>query len=232
MKTKFFTIILFHSFLTVFIAQSGNVGINTSNPVEKLDVNGRTYTNSLYLRNPGEPTTTGGHFLATSDNNVSGTSLQLYDPTVGNSALFNYMKLVLTGVPKSGITDYDTKIDANNFLAVIHNYSFGLANGDSDVTLDYIGAQGVNDSKQGSPDPDIRMYKSNGTWHLKAIFTNSTLIDYTNNTSPSTTYNNFTLIFYIMVHKKLIAKQNIPNININLGGANGSSQSIPKPSGF
>jgi hypothetical protein len=229
MKTKIFTIILSLSFLTVFVAQSGNVGINTSNPVEKLDVNGKTYTNSLYLRNPGEPTTTGGHFLATSDN-VSNTSLQLYDPTVGNSALFNYMKLTLTGVPKSGITDYDTKIDANNFLAVVHNYSFSLANGDNYVTLDYIGTQGANDLKQGSP--DIRMYKSNGTWHIKAIFTNSTLIDYTNNINPSTTYNNFNLMFYIMVYKRLITKQNIPDININLNGANGSSQNIPKPSGF
>jgi hypothetical protein len=229
MKTKFFTIIFSLSFLTVFVAQSGNIGINTSNPVEKLDVNGKTYTNSLYLRNPGEPTTTGGHFLATSDN-VSSTSLQLYDPTVGNSALFNYIKLTLAGVPKSGITDYDTKIDANNFLAVIHNYSFSLANGDSYVTLDYIGTQGVNDSKQGST--DIRMYKNNGTWHIKAIFTNSTLIDYTNNTNPSITYNNFTLMFYIMVYKRLITKQNIPDININLNGANGSSQSITKPSGF
>ncbi|MFP3597004.1 hypothetical protein [Chryseobacterium sp. SIMBA_029] len=229
MKTKFFTIFLSFSFLTVFVAQSGNVGINTSNPVEKLDVNGKTYTNSLYLRNPGEPTTTGGHFLVTSDN-VSNTSLQLYDPSIGNSALFNYMKLILTGVPKSGITDYDTKIDANNFLAVIHNYSFSLANGDNYVTLDYVGTQGANDSKQGSP--DIRMYKNNGTWHIKAIFANSTLIDYTNNTNPSTTYNNFTLMFYIMVYKRLITKQNITDINIDLNGANGSSQSIPKPSGF
>ncbi|MFP3577728.1 hypothetical protein, partial [Brevibacillus sp. SIMBA_040] len=80
--------------------------------------------------------------------------------------------------------------------------------------------------------PDIRMYKNNGTWHIKAIFANSTLIDYTNNTNPSTTYNNFTLMFYIMVYKRLITKQNITDINMDLNGANGSSQSIPKPSGF
>ncbi len=229
MKAKLLIIILPILFLSNLKAQSGKVGINTANPTETLDVNGKTYTNSLYLRNPGEPTMAGGHFLATSDN-ISDTSLQLYDPTLGNSALFNYMKLTLTGVSKGGITDYDTKMDADNFLAVIHNYSFKLADGNDYVTLDYVGTTGVNDSRQGAP--DIKMFKSNGTWHIKASFINSTFIDYTNNTNPSTTYDNFTLTFYIMVYKRLITKQNIPDVTVDLGGTNGSSKSINKPSGF
>lgn len=204
-------------------AQIGKVGIKTDKPTETLDVNGRTYTNSLYLRNPGEPTMTGGSFLATSEN-----AIQLYDPNQESSGLFNYLKLSLTGVSGEGITDYDTKIDANNFLVILHNYSFRLNNGSTNVMLDY-GDNGINDNKQGSP--DVIAFKSNGTWHIKAKFTDSRII--ANITGgASRTYNNFTVDLYLMAYKRLITKQNINDINADLGGANGSAQTINKPSGF
>lgn len=204
-------------------AQNGKVGIKTDSPTETLDVNGKTYTNSLYLRNPGEPTMTGGSFLATSEN-----ALQLYDPKLESSGLFNYIKLTLTGVSGEGITDYDTKIDANEFLVILHNYSFKLSNGNTNVMLDY-GDNGINDNKQGSP--DVTAFKSNGTWHIKARFTDSRILAYTS-TGPSRTYNNFTLDLYLMAYKRLITKQNIKDINADLGGTDGSTQTINKPSGF
>ena len=204
-------------------AQQGKVGINTTNPTETLDVNGKTYTNSLYLRNPGEPTMSGGSFLATSEN-----ALQLYDPALESSGLFNYLKLTLTGVPGTGIADYDTKIDANNFLVVLHNYSFKLNDGTTSVMLDY-GDNGINDNRQGSP--DVVAFKSNGTWHIKAQFTDSRIIA-TNSPIPSRTYNNFTVDLYLMAYKRLIEKQNINDINADLGGNDGSTQTINKPSGF
>lgn len=204
-------------------AQTGKVGIKTTNPTETLDVNGTSFTNSLYLRNPGEPTMTGGHFLATSQN-----SLQIYDPTLESSGLFNYIKLSLTGVSASGITDYDTKIDANNFLVVVHNYSFKLNDGSTSVALDY-GDNGTNDNRQGSP--DVITFKSNGTWHIKAGFSNSKLIAFTS-TNPARTYNNFTVELYLMAYKRLITKQNISDINIDLSGTDGSARTAGKPSGF
>lgn len=206
-----------------FNAQTGKVGINTDKPTETLDVNGNTYTNSLYLRNPGEPTMTGGSFLATSEN-----ALQLYDPKLESSGLFNYVKLTLTGVSGAGITDYDTKIDANNFLVILHNYSFKLNDNSTNVMLDY-GNNGVNDNRQGSP--DVVAFKSNGTWHIRAKFTDSRIIA-TNTNPPSRTYNNFTVDLYLMAYKRLITKQNINDINADLGGNDGSSQTINKPSGF
>lgn len=204
-------------------AQTGKVGIKTDAPVETLDVNGKTYTNSLYLRNPGEPTMTGGSFLATSEN-----ALQLYDPNLESSGLFNYIKLSLTNVAGTGVTDYDTKIDANNFLVVLHNYSFKLSNGNTNVMLDY-GDNGVNDNKQGSP--DVVAFKSNGTWHIRARFTDSRMIANTS-TGPSRQYNSFTLDLYLMAYKRLITKHNINDINADLGGTDGSTQTINKPSGF
>lgn len=210
--------------LGIFLnAQIGKVGINTANPTETLDVNGKTYTNSLYLRNPGEPTMTGGSFLATSQN-----GLQLYDPALESSGLFNYLKLTLTGVSGTGITDYDTKIDANNFLVVLHNYSFKLNDGNTNVMLDY-GDNGINDNKQGSP--DVVAFKSNGTWHIRARFTDSRIIA-VNSSSPSRNYNNFTVDLYLMAYRRLITKQNISDVTADLGGNNGSTQTITKPSGF
>ncbi|WP_060868522.1 hypothetical protein [Chryseobacterium indologenes] len=222
MKRKIYIIMIMS--LGLFLnAQKGKVGINTSNPVETLDVNGKTYTNSLYLRNPGEPTMTGGSFLATSEN-----AIQLYDPTLESSGLFNYLKLSLTGVSGLGITDYDTKIDANNFLVVLHNYSFKLNDGTTNVMLDY-GDNGVNDNKQGSP--DVVAFKSNGTWHIRARFSDSRIVA-TNANPPSRVYNNFTVDLYLMAYKRLITKHNIADVNADLGGTDGSAQTINKPSGF
>lgn len=202
-------------------AQNAKVGIKTANPTETLDVNGSSYTNSLYLRNPGEPDKTGGHFLATSKN-----TLDLYDPALESSGLFNYIKLTISGVPSTGIIDYDTKIDATRFLVVVHNYSFKLNNGSTQVALDY-GANGVNDNKQGSP--NVNTFRSNGTWHIRANFTNSTLQRYSN---PDGTYNNFKVDLYLMAYKYLITKQNIEDNIQNLGGTNGSTRALNKPSGF
>lgn len=204
-------------------AQTGKVGIKTDKPTETLDVNGKTYTNSLYLRNPGEPTMTGGSFLATSEN-----ALQIYDPNLESSGLFNYIKLTLTNVSGDGIADYDTKIDTNNFLVVLHNYSFKLSNGNTNVMLDY-GNNGLNDNKQGSP--DVVAFKSNGTWHIKAKFTDSRIIANTS-AGPQRDYNNFTVDLYLMAYKRLITKHNISDVNADLGGTNGSTQTINKPSGF
>lgn len=222
MNRKNYSIILF--FTGLFLgAQHTKVGIKTANPTETLDVNGSSYTNSLYLRNPGEPDKTGGHFLATSKN-----TLDLYDPTLESSGLFNYIKLTISGVPATGITDYDTKIDATKFLVVVHNYSFQLNNGSTEVALDY-GSNGINDNKQGSP--NVNTFKSNGTWHIRANFTNSKLLNYTAG-DPDNTYNNFKVDLYLMAYKYLITKQNINDDTQDLGGTNGSTKALSKPSGF
>lgn len=205
-------------------AQTGKVGIKTTNPQETLDVNGSSYANSLYLRNPGEPTSTGGHFLASNSNN-----LQIYDPNSGNSALFNYIKLVLTNVTKDGVADFDTKIDSSKFQLVIHNYSFqayDTATNTStvDVALDY-GNNGINDDKQGSP--EVVAFVSGGTWHIKARFTNSVIVKY-----ATTGHNNFNIELYMVAYKYLISKSNFQDTTININGTDGSTITLTPPTGF
>ncbi|MGG7468828.1 hypothetical protein ACVVIH_07750 [Chryseobacterium arthrosphaerae] len=133
----------------------------------------------------------------------------------------------MTGVTKNGIADYDTKIDAKRFGIVVHNYAFKLDDGSTYVALDY-GDNGTNDKAQGAP--EVMSFVSNGTWHLKASFTNSVLVKYTNFTP--TAYDNFNVEFYIVAYRDLISKSNIPDTTVDLGGTNGSTKSLIPPSGF
>ena len=54
-------------------------------------------------------------------------------------------------------------------------------------------------------------------------------MDYIN---PDGTYNNFKIDLYLMAYKYLITKQNINDDTKDLGGTNGSTQALSKPSGF
>lgn len=209
----------------------GGVGINTDTPQEALDVNGKTYTNDLYLRNPGEPTTSGGKFLVSANDNSTETTLKLLNMQSGNNAIFNYITLNLTGVSKHGISNYDTKIDADKYILVLHNYSVKLnadqgVNNATKVMLDYDN-DGANNNAQGSP--EFTSFKEDGTWRIKAKFTNSALKKLT---APNEDYNNFTIELYMVAYRKLITKQNINDVTIDLEGTDGSNKTLNKPTGF
>ncbi len=231
---QFLYIVLLQAFFVGSIkAQQNKVGINTPNPAETLDVNGKTTSKGLYLRNPGDTSSGGGRFLASyAETEKNTTSLQTYDPESGNSALFNYLLLTLNNVPKQGVTNYDTKIDADNFVVVIHSYD-ALYNGSSGsvrMALDYIGTEGSNDGKQGSPEFVAYRDSTTNTWHIKARFMNSNMRKLDDPTSS--TNNSFNITMSIMVYKKLISKQNINEISKDLGGSAGTGDKLPKPPGF
>ena len=221
MKTILFGILFLITF-NIYSAQTGKVGINNNNPAETLDVNGKTYTQSLYLKNPGEPTETGGSFLASNGTSVN-TSLQRYP---SDNKLFNYIFLTLNNVSNDGVTDLNTKISTTNFTLVVHNYSFKTSTGSTSVSLDHTSSNTL----QGSP--NIAAYKgTDGFWHIKANFTNSKFIN------VGGTVNNadrFTIELYMVAYRYLITKQNISDINTNLGGTNGNTTtySTPVPTGF
>lgn len=207
----------------VYNAQTGNVGIGTQNPTENLDVNGTTYTNKLYLRNPGFPTEPGGRYLVTSNN-----KLDVQDPSTETSAFYNYIKLTLTGIPKQGLTDYDTKIDANKFVLVLHSYYITSANDDEKILLDY-NRDGSNNSKQGSP--NFTAFRSNGTWHITGNFINSNLV-YNAPGGVNLNYNTFKIAFNLVAYKYLITKNSFPSQTVNLGGTDGSATPLTPPPGF
>ncbi|MEN2435070.1 hypothetical protein AAH994_06620 [Weeksellaceae bacterium A-14] len=230
MKTKISIYILL-VLCGLFRAQTytGKVGINTSDPQETLDVNGYVYTDEIYLRNPGEPTMTGGKFMASSeDNSSAATHLEVYPEYDG---LFNYIKLTLTNVPNTGVADFNTRIDADKYILVVHNYSFKIDNGGTNVGLQHNDLSTIK-GKQGSP--EVMAFKGDDNkWHLKARFTDSKLVKI--NEESIGYHNNYQVEFYMVAYRYLISKQNIPDAGKDLGGTDGSNHSqhsIPVPAGF
>lgn len=234
-KNKIYSFIAFLC-CSLIIAQTGNVGVSSTPfvPQENLDVNGKTYANSVYLRDPGEPLETGGKFLASvADKAVRNSKDTPFTKYSGNKPLFNYIQLNLNNVASSGITDFNTKISTKEFVLVIHNYAFknyssnsnSSINGTTTVTL-----RNSNANVQGSP--NITAYKgSDDFWHIRANFTNSTfrrVSDFDTNSYR------FRIELYMMAYRYLITKQNIENQSVNLGGNDGSAStySVPKPTGF
>ena len=222
--------------LTAF-AQEKRVGINTTTPQETLDVNGVLTTKKLYLRDPGSATQTGGGYLAAT---VSESKIGIY-PT--NEALFSYLPLTFTNVNKDGLIDYDTKIPADKYIVVLHNYAIKTKSGSTAVALKYpnvttttgYGSNQVTTytnqdfKKQGSP--NFTAYKAGTppTWHVTGNFTNSELKD--TNSSPQ---NRFTINMYLMVYRYIITKQNITQQNATFGAPAGitGASGIPAPDGF
>lgn len=225
--------ILFLVMLTLlsgnFFAQNGKVGINTTNPQETLDVNGKTYTDDLHLRDPGEPTLTGGKFLASSeDNSAALTHLEVYPDYDG---LFNYIKLTLTDVPNTGVSDFNTLIDADKFILVVHNYSFKIDDGGTNVGLQHNELSTVP-GKQGAP--EVKAFKGlDNKWHVKARFTDSKMVKIGNNGPESHT--KYQVELYMVAYRYLISKQNIPDVAKDLNGSAGDDPAVhivPVPSGF
>ena len=111
---KYYTLLFFFSIFLFLHAQTENVGINTDIPTENLDVNGKTYANEVYLREPGEPTETGGTFLASSNETATGASNTPFRLYSSDKSLFNYINLTFTNVSNDGVIDYNTKISNKN----------------------------------------------------------------------------------------------------------------------
>lgn len=210
---------------------NAQVGIKNPNPKETLDVIGDISTKKLYLRDPGSPTETGGDFLGGSSN-----TLDRLDPTKTPMAIFNYIKLSLVNVsPTQGVRDFDTKIDANKFILVVHNFSVDSYTKTaiptfSSAAVDY-NNDGINNNAQGSP--VFQSFVSGGTWHVRGYFDNSAFkpLDTSSGQPPENTYN---INLYMVAYYNSVTKNNITDKAVNLSGTDGSgpSYSIPKPTGF
>lgn len=220
---------LYNLFLILFsIVIHAQVGINNSAPVETLDVVGDTSTKKLYLRNPGNPTQTGGYFLGGNAN-----TLNRLNPNSTPMGIFNYLKLSLTNVSPSGVTDFDTKIDASKFVLVVH--SFGLQSvtaagvASTRITVDY-NNDNINNKIQGSP--VFQSFISGGTWHVRGFINNSTFKAVNPSGGISTDPHTYNIDFFMVAYYHIVTKDNIPSQSINVNGTDGSAQSLPVPAGF
>ena len=202
------------------------VGIN--NPKETLDVIGDTSMKKLFLRNPGNPTETGGYFLGGNSN-----TLDRLDPSKNPMGIFNYIKLSLTNVNPNGITDFDTKIDASKFILIVH--SFGLQSvtaagvASTRITVDYLN-DNLDNKIQGSP--VFQSFVSNGTWHLRGYVDKSVFKAVNPAGGISTAPHTYNIDFYMVAYYHVITKDNISDKSLNANGTDASTLVLPKPTGF
>ena len=215
--------------ITDLQAQStnNNVGINTTNPTENLDVNGVVHADKLYLRAPGDPQELPIKFMASSNR-----SLDVYDSQAGASSLVNYISLNFTIVSNVGVTAYDTKISAADFTVAVR--SFSIENTPTDI--DVYTMHDLNATKTSSPyyqpSPDFVAYVQSGTWWVRARYLDA---KFTKAGAGPVAADRFNIRLQLLVYKELITKNvatPTPGAGLDLGGTNGSTSVIPTPTGF
>ena len=215
--------------ITDLQAQStnNNVGINTTNPTENLDVNGIVHADKLYLRAPGDPQELPIKFMASSNR-----SLDVYDSQAGASSLVNYISLNFTNVSNVGVTAYDTKISAADFTVAVR--SFSIENTPTDI--DVYTMHDLNATKTSSPyyqpSPDFVAYVQSGTWWVRARYLDA---KFTKAGAGPVAADRFNIRLQLLVYKELITKNGAtptPGAGLDLGGTNGSTSVIPTPTGF
>ena len=206
---------------------NNNVGINTTNPTENLDVNGIVHADKLYLRAPGDPQELPIKFMASSNR-----SLDVYDSEAGPSSLVNYINLNFTSVSNVGVTAYDTKINAADFTVAVRSFSIENSPTDKDV----FAIHNLNATKNSSPyyqaSPDFVAYVQGGTWWVRARYLDA---KFTKSGGVPAAADRFTIRLQLLVYAELITK-NIPTptpgAGLNLGGTSGTGITIPTPTGF
>ena len=210
MKKKIQFILLFSA--CAVTAQSGNVGINTANPEQKLHVNGSMKAKDIILDlnasaaqipelSPGEKYS----FLlkSTSANRITTYNVQSSGggPTNTFPAPFGIIQFNISTDPadKDWVNAYNTKINASKYVLIINSFNFNLP-----VVLNTTTAIG----KRLAPVAQVYTYEQGGTWWIKA--------DYNGFAPPSTITTPGLWNVSLMIFDKTFAR-NIP-VTVNLGG--------------
>ena len=199
------------SFISLF-SQSGNVGINTSTPEEKLHVNGSMrFRDGVEVVQPFSKldATEGYSFLikspqtATEPNKITSYN-QTFFPTTPAPINLIQFKINCDLDDNDWVNEYDTKINAEKFLVIISSFGYNLPTYNSSTTM--------------TPIPQIYAYTKPGgsTWFVKADYESSTPLD-------QATQGEWTL--NLLVFDRAYAKE--INSNVDLNGATTGASTLP-----
>jgi hypothetical protein len=174
--------------------------------------------------------------------------LNVYNPAIENSSLVNLLNLTFNNVGNVGVTAYNTKIDAKNFITAVRSFSFKEYVTSGTASLDVFTVHNSSPASntattynQGSPDFTAYVADQSGTingtnlpltWWVRARYIDS---KFTKSTGTVQASDRFSISLQPLVYRKLITKYIDQTQTINLSGTNGSNNAtyvIPKPSGF
>ncbi|MCC3216372.1 hypothetical protein LIV57_13960 [Chryseobacterium sp. X308] len=178
-------------------ANSGRVGIGTTSPSTKVDINGNLRIGTASGSNSS------GNVSTLVRDNTTGEVKVATSPT-GNTAMFNYITYTLSNVDGDYISDYDTKISTADYSVVVVGIFF---------------TSPLKVIAPGSAQPyfspsNVLAYQQNSTWHL--------LADYPN-TAPAS--NGTWAINCLVINNSLI--KSIPGVNQDLGGSSTGAAAGP-----
>ncbi len=237
-------IISFLMFGTFVSAQqfNGKVGINTNAPTETLDVkkidgtSGTAHAGLLYMKSPGEPLEVPINFMATS-NVPSSKKLTIFDHVNATASLVNLLDLYFKRVTNTGISNYDTKISATDYIVAVRSFSlenYSSANPttpDLEVYTRHNTDPTTNPSRYSQGSPRFYAFVENGTWRINADYAGAKFVTSSGVASNSDRFN---IRLQVLVYKKAITKPFGQVMTEALDGTNGSGSaySVPTPTGF
>lgn len=126
MKNKIYSVvIILLTTITFGQTYTPGVGINTDNPKRTLDVNGTTIskgdTDKWFFENPGIYTgKSNDSYLTVIDKEDN--KMKVFNPSTMSYASINYATFRFNKLPNTGLTEYDTKIDASKYHVMIGGF--------------------------------------------------------------------------------------------------------------
>ncbi|MBT0607963.1 hypothetical protein [Aequorivita echinoideorum] len=201
---------------TAVVAQ---VGINNPNPQETLDVNGSAIVSDrLYLENPGNSTQIRGSKLL-----IQKTDDQIvqYDIEQSKYGPINYVEFVFRNTNTAGLTDYDTKISATDYLVTIQGFYFLRAGStDTNITI----RSTLDNNKVEGFQVYAYISTATNTWHIKGFVNNSR---FQNSSGADTSID---LYMNLIIFRNGFISKPLPNITVNM--TNAETKTAPLPAGF
>ena len=216
MKTKILYSIIVLSLSPAVWAQ---VGINNPNPQATLDVVGSTLIEEkLYLENPGNSSQIRGAKLL-----IQKTDEEVvqYNIDISKYGPINYVQFIFRNTNSRGLSDYDTKISATDYIVTVQGFYFLITGtNDTNVTL----RSTVDNNRVEGFQMYAYINPATNTWFLKGFVNNSRFQNNSTVDSAIDLYMNL-----IIFRNGFIAK---PLMDVTVNMNNSETGSVPIPIGF
>ena len=189
---------------------AAQVGINKSNPVQTLDINGNMkLSNTLYLENPGVYTGSSvNSYLIVKDN--SNNVIKRYVPETSDYSAINSVSYAFTAVNYAGLANYDTGISATAYYLTIGGF---IIRGGGDSSNVYVSGNNSN-----IPLYSARAFVQNGTWRLKFLPNHNRVFTVPAEQTPKNIEVRLNVIVYRKDMLTIVNPTIIYNMNANTSG--------------